>query len=209
MGTPRRAVRYSGPPPGCPTGRREERSEHHQRTAPSPAGRGAAPDRRRARCAGANRAHQRPPLEPRRVRADGQGGSDRPARVAGGAACAGARADPIRPDAGVAVHVLPGSCAADGRRPRVDAELGLACAALRRRPSLELRRLRIARTPPGVRPERLRRDAGGALGVGRKAAGGELCGGRSRERLLRQDRERRSSSAPSRRTARQCASSPE
>ena len=185
-----------------PTSSQEERSEHHERrfrvccgggarvgqgAAPSPAERGAASDRRRARGARANRAHRRATFEPRGVRPTAQGGSDRSARVAGEVARPGARADPVRPDAGVAVRVLPGSGAADGCRPGVDAELGLARAAVRGCPSLELRRLRVTGAPPGVRPERLRRDAGGPVGVGREAAGSEPRRGRSRERLLRQE----------------------
>ena len=58
-------------------------------------------------------------LEPRRVGA----GAGRPDPVAtlqraGRVAAAGAGADPVRPDAGVAVHVLSGRGGGDGRRPR-------------------------------------------------------------------------------------------
>ena len=38
---------------------------------------------------------------------------------------------------------------------------------LRRRPPLELRRLRVARAPAGLRLQRLRRDAAGTVGMGR------------------------------------------
>ncbi len=54
-----------------------------------------------------------------------------------------------------------------------DAPLGAHGAVLRRRPSLQLRRLRLARARADVRHQRLRRDATRAMGVGRQAPGGE------------------------------------
>ncbi len=60
---------------------------------------------------------------------------------------------------------------------------GLAVQACGDAHLVQLRRLRIARTCPGLRPQRLRRDAAGTLGVGRQAAGGQPGGGRARQRL--------------------------
>ena len=75
-------------------------------------------------------------------------------------------------------------CGADhGRRPRPNARLGDPRTALRRRPPVELRRLRLGRAQPGLRPERLRRDAARPLGVGCQAAGRQPGGRRPRERL--------------------------
>ena len=67
-----------------------------------------------------------------------------------------------------------------------DPDLGPAGPDLRRRPPLQLRRLRRARPPPRLRPQRLRRDAAGALGVGRQAARRELRDRRPRKRLQAQ-----------------------
>ncbi len=64
-----------------------------------------------------------------------------------------------------------GRGADDGVGPRHHAALRAGCPDLRRRPPLELRRLRVARTPARVRLQRLRRDASRAVGVGRQAAG--------------------------------------
>ena len=101
--------------------------------------------------------------------------------------------DPLRPDAGVAVHVLP-RCGADhGRRPRRHPAVGPARAALRRRPPVELRRLRLARAPADVRHQRLRRDPARAVGVGRQAAGREPRDRRPRPRVLAARTARRSS----------------
>ena len=53
---------------------------------------------------------------------------------------------------------------------------------VRRRPPLELRRLRDTRASPHVRRQRLRRDAARSVGVGRQATGGELRGRGPRHR---------------------------
>ena len=53
-----------------------------------------------------------------------------------------ARADPLRAHARLAVHLLPRRRGDHGRRPRGDAGLGAPGAGLRRRPPLQLRRLR-------------------------------------------------------------------
>ena len=55
-----------------------------------------------------------------------------------------------RPDAGIAVHVLPGRGAADGRGPGLPACLGAAGAAARGRAPVEFRRVRLAGTAAGV-----------------------------------------------------------
>ena len=70
------------------------------------------------------------PSSPRAVDRDPSGSSAGP----GGHARARAGADPARPDAGLAVHVLPGRGAADGRRPgrrRRPRGCGCSCAGTR------------------------------------------------------------------------------
>ena len=113
------------------------------------------------------------------------GGPGRPARAPGQDARPRARADPLRADARLAVHVLPRRGADHGQRPRGDAALGSDGAVLRRRAPVELRRVRLARAPAGVRHQRLRRDAPRAVGVGRQAPGGEHADRRARQRLHR------------------------
>ena len=83
----------------------------------------------------------------------------RPARGAGADAGAGARADPLRADARLAVHLLPRRRLPDGVGPGRHAANEPARAALRRRASVELRRLRGARPAAGLQHQRLRRDA--------------------------------------------------
>ena len=62
-----------------------------------------------------------------------------------------------------------------GVRPREYARFGPYRAAVRRRPPLKLRRVSLsAERRPDLRHQRLRRDAAGALGVGRQAAGRQL-----------------------------------
>ena len=126
-------------------------------------------------------------IEPCRVHA-----GHAPARPGGAAGAAGrdpgarAGAHPLRPDAGVAVHLLPRRGADHGRRSGRHAPLGDHHAGLWRRPPDELRRVRVAGTPPGVRHQRLRRDLPGPVGVGRQAAGGQLRHRRARQRVLDQ-----------------------
>ena len=105
---------------------------------------------------------------------------------------AGAGADPLRADAGLAVHVLPRRRVPDGRRPGGRAAHRAAHAALRRRAPVELRRLRRTGPAARLRAQRLRRDAPRAVRVGRQAPGRELRGRRPRPRLRRQDAARRS-----------------
>ena len=112
--------------------------------------------------------------------------SGRAAGGAGGVAGAGARADPLRADAGVAVHVLPRRGLPDGGRPGRRAADRAGRAALRRCAPVQLRRVRRARPAAGVQHQRLRRDAAGPVRVGRQAARGELRRRRPRSRLRRQ-----------------------
>ena len=115
--------------------------------------------------------------------------SPRPGRVARGAGAdprAGARSDPLRPHARLAVHVLPRRRLPDGvgsgRRPAHRA----THPALWRCPPVELRRLRRPRPQARLQPQRLRRDASRTLRVGRQAPRCELCGRRARSRLRRE-----------------------
>ena len=66
-----------------------------------------------------------------------------------------------------------------------DSPDGSGGAALRRRAPRELRRLRLARARPRLRPERLRRDARGPVRMGPEAPRGELRGRGTRSRVLR------------------------
>ena len=115
--------------------------------------------------------------------------SARSRRVAGGAGgFPGARAgaDPLRADAGVAVHVLPRRGLPDGGRSGRRAPDRAGRAALWRCASVQLRGLRRARSAAGVQHQRLRRDAAGPVRVGREAARGELRRGRPGSRLRRE-----------------------
>ena len=67
--------------------------------------------------------------------------------------------------------------------------LGAAGAVLRRRAPVELRRVRLARAAAGVRPQRLRRDAPRAVGVGRQAPGREHADRRAGQRLSVKDQD--------------------
>ena len=107
---------------------------------------------------------------------DGAGDDPRP----------GARSDPPRPHARLAVHLLPRRRLPDGVRPRRRPPHGPAHAALRRRPPVQLRRLRGAGPADGVQPQRLRRDPAGTVRMGREAARRELRGRGPRSRLRRE-----------------------
>ena len=133
---------------------------------------------------------------------------DRAARAPGHDARARARADPLRPHARLAVHVLSRRRADHGQRPRRDAALGASGAVLRRRAPLELRRVRLARAAARVRHQRLRRDAPRAVGVGRQAPGREHADRRAQQRLSASRTRSRSCSTPSRPTARRWRTSP-
>ena len=113
---------------------------------------------------------------PRSAHADWGPHPDRPragraARGAGADAGPRARADPQWAHGLVGVRVLPRRRLRHGQRPRRDAAHRPERAGLRRRPPVELRRLRRARPPPRLRHQRLRRDAARAVGVGRQAPG--------------------------------------
>ena len=84
-----------------------------------------------------------------------------------------ARADPLRADGGLAVHVLPRRGVDHGRGSGEHADIGAARPALRGRAPVELRHVRLPRTPSGLRHQRLRRDGQRAVGVGREAPGGQ------------------------------------
>ena len=116
--------------------------------------------------------------------------------------------DPLRADARLAVHVLPRRRLPHGRRPRGGPADEPRGPALRRRAPVELRRVRRARPPPGLQHQRLRRDAAGAVRVGREAARGELRGRGPRPRLRRPPARARSTARRHVRTATRCASSP-
>ena len=86
--------------------------------------------------------------------------------------------------------------------------VGLPGTGVRRRPPLELRDLRDSRAEVRLRHERLRRDASGAVGVGRQAPRRELRRRRARGRPLAQAaRPRRRRGAPAR-TGGRCGRSP-
>ena len=76
-----------------------------------------------------------------------------------------------RPDDGVAVHVLSGRGQDHGHRLEGHADRWPGSPAVRRRPSVELRGVRVPGAGPAVRSERLRRDPAGAVRVRRQAHG--------------------------------------
>ena len=104
---------------------------------------------------------------------DRPSGPGRHPREAERDARARARADPARADDRLAVHVLPRERGDHGVGSVAHPDDGVACAVLRRCAPVELRRVRGAGSPCRVRSQRLRRDAAGAVRVGRQAPGGE------------------------------------
>ena len=74
-----------------------------------------------------------------------------------------AGADPARADDRLAVHVLPRDRGDHGVRSVAQPDDGVAGAVLRRCAPVELRPVRGAGSPSGVRSQRLRRDAAGAV----------------------------------------------
>ena len=148
---------------------------------------GLAMDAPERAAAGKAARSEAPSLLPRRLgAARGPGRPGRDPRAPGGLAGPRAGADPLRADVGLALRLLPRRRRGDGRRPRRHPRLRAAGAGLRRRPPVQLRRLRGARPPPRLRPQRLRRDAARALGVGRQAARRQLRDRRPRQRLQAQ-----------------------
>ena len=105
---------------------------------------------------------------------------------AGADAGAGAGADPLRADAGLAVHVLPWCRLPDGIRPLGAAEDGLHAQLCGDAHLSNFGALRGARPAACVQHQRLRRDTSGPVRVGCEAAGRQLRGCGSRPRLRRQ-----------------------
>ena len=108
-----------------------------------------------------------------------QPAADRPDPIAileaqGATRVAGAAADPLRAHGRLAVHLLPRRGRGHGRRPRRRAPDQAPRPAVRRRAPVQLRDLPLARALARVRPQRLRRDAPGAVRVGHEAARREL-----------------------------------
>ena len=89
------------------------------------------------------------------------GRSGRDPRAAGRDATPGAASDPVRPHVAVAVRVLPRRGGDHGGRPCRHPAVRVRHSALRRRPPVQLRRLRRTRSAAPLRPQRLRRDAPG------------------------------------------------
>ena len=108
-----------------------------------------------------------------------------PAGGAGGKPGAGVGPDPVRPDAGVALHVLSRRRLSDGRRPSGGSPHRTDGSAVRRCPPVELRDLRRPGPPTRVQPQRLRRDPPWPVRVGRQAAGGQLRRRGTRSRFRR------------------------
>ena len=122
----------------------------------------------------------------------------------------GARAGPgpLGADDGLPVHLLPWRGPADGQRPGHHARIRAGRAGLRRCPLVQLRPVRLGRTAPDVRRQRLRRDAARALGMGRQTAGGQPGGRGPGQRIHGQGSAAMSSWPASPATGRPCASSP-
>ena len=121
---------------------------------------------------------------------------------------AGARADPLRADAGVAVHVLPRRRVPDGVRPRRRAAHGLDVQLCG---DAHLSNFGVFAAPDRrlvFSVNDFDETLPGPVRVGPQAARGELRGRRPRPRLRREDQRARSTSPPPARTARRCAPSP-
>ena len=155
--------------------RRHAKSSTSHRRSARPAAR-----RRARRCRGSVACGVGAPAAP--------AGSRQAARGAGRDPRAGARADPLRADARLAVHVLPGRCVPDGVRPR------RAAPARGCTPSSAA--MRICRTsafsprPTGGSSSRINdfdETLPGPVRVGRQAAGRELRGRGPRPRFRCQD----------------------
>ena len=82
-----------------------------------------------------------------------------------------------------AVHLLSRGGGDHGGGPRRDPAVWPRCPALRRRPSLQLRRLRCSGPAADLRHQRLRRDPPRTVRMGREAACRELRGRRPRSRF--------------------------
>ena len=106
-------------------------------------------------------------------------GSGRAAARPGGVAGAGASPGPSRADAGLPVHLLPGRGAADGRGLGHDSRVRAPGTAVRGRPPVQFRRVRLAGAEADLRRQRLRRDPARTVRVGYQAAGRKPGRGRS------------------------------
>ena len=133
-----------------------------------------------------------PPCRTRRTAAGSPPLAPQPGQRAGGAGGGPAvrpRAGAARPDDGLAVHLLPGRRGGDGGGPAGHPGGRAARPAVRRRAPVQLRGVRLAGAPAGVRRQRLRRDAARAVRVRREAHGGQLRDRGPRQRVLRGRRE--------------------
>ena len=146
---------------------------------------GHSPDRSRARRTRKGRTRAGTAREPFDTRAVERSRPGRNSRCRYPRACSRARAHSLRPNAGIAVHVLPRCSEPHGARPCGNAANRPQGTALRRRPPLQFRGLRI--TVPGsrLRSQRFRRDASRTVRVGRQAAGRKLRDCRQGSRLRR------------------------
>ena len=128
---------------------------------------------------------QAPRAEPFDTRAVERSRPGRNSRCRYPRACSRARAHSLRPNAGIAVHVLPRCSEPHGARPCGNAANRPQGTALRRRPPLQFRGLCV--TVPGsrLRSQRFRRDASRTVRVGRQAVGRKLRDCRQGSRLRR------------------------
>ena len=94
-------------------------------------------------------------------------------------------AGPQRPHARVPVHLLPWVGRDHGRRPGAHAEHRDQGAAVRRRPPVQLRRLRLAGPALVFDLNDFDETLPGTVGVGRQAADGQPVDRRSRQRVQR------------------------
>ena len=133
-----------------------------------------AGDARRARCSRCRSTRRLPPAALGDVGArPGPSGSGGTPRGAGGDPDPAARAGALRPDGGVAVHLLPRRRPADGCRPVRRPAHGHRGPDVRRRASRQLRPLRVTRARPALRHQRLRRDPARSLRIRPEAPRGK------------------------------------
>ena len=130
-------------------------------------------------------------LVPLSVHGEWQPSSDRPGprsppRGAGRKSGAGAGPDPLRPNVGVAVHLLPRCRLLDGLRPGERATHRPVGTTVRRRASVQLRCLRRPGPAARLQRQRLRRDVARPVRVGRQEVGGQLRRRRTRSWLRHQ-----------------------
>ena len=178
------------------TDRRDSRGWPHDR--PTACVRGRHPTRRRPPGGGgAGGPGQGGPIGGAAFLPGGLGGPAGPSRPGGPprepGRVPGPRAGPhpLRPDAGLAVHLLPRGRSHHGLGPVHHPPVGPERPGLRRCPPEQLRGVRLGRAEPGVRRQRLRRDPARTLGVGREAPGRQPGHRRPRPGVLRQGAGRR------------------